>query len=202
MFSKIKYLIILLYSYRKILITVIIFELYYSIKNLELIPITKVHNSNFGTDTIPCVYYFLFKISQFIRKKKIKSVIDLGSGYGRVTNFVSNQNKVKVQGIELNKDVYKKSLILKKPNVKLYCKNILKVNLSKFKSDCFILVDPLKKKNDKKKLINKIIKLKKKKKNIFIISVNMDQKVFTKKIKLIDSYIGSKKKSLIFYEVI
>ena len=60
MFGKIKYLIILLYSYRKILITVIIFELYYSIKNLELIPITKVHNSNFGTDTIPCVYYFLF----------------------------------------------------------------------------------------------------------------------------------------------
>ena len=150
MISNIKYLINTLYSYRKILIRVIIFELYYSIKNLELIPKIKFQNSNFKTDTIPCVYYFLFKISQFIKKNKIKSAIDLGAGYGRVTNFVYDQNKIKVQGIELDRDVFKKSLILKKPNIKLHCANILKVNLSNFKSQCFILVDPLKKKYIKK----------------------------------------------------
>ena len=59
MFSNIKYLITTLYSYRKILFRVIIFELYYSIKKFELIPNIKLQNSNFGTDTIPCVYYFL-----------------------------------------------------------------------------------------------------------------------------------------------
>ena len=201
MISNIKYLINTLYSYRKILIRVIIFELYYSIKNLELIPKIKFQNSNFKTDTIPCVYYFLFKISQFIKKNKIKSAIDLGAGYGRVTNFVYDQNKIKVQGIELDRDVFKKSLILKKPNIKLHCANILKVNLSNFKSQCFILVDPLKKKRDKKKLVNKILKLKKNKKKIYIISVNMDKKFFSKKIKLLEKYIGSEEKSLRFFEV-
>jgi len=201
MFSSIKYLINLLYSYRKISFRVIFFELYYSIKNLELIPITKIHNSNFGTDTIPCIYYFLHKITQFIKKNKIKSVIDLGSGYGRVTNFVYNQNKIKVQGIELEKDVFKKSLLLKKPNIKLHCANILKVNLSNFKSQCFILIDPLKKKKDKKRLINKILKLKKGKKKLYIISVNMDKKVFPKKIKLLEKYIGSEDKSLRIFEL-
>ena len=201
MIGNIKYLINTLYSYRKILIRVIIFELYYSIKNLELIPKIKFQNSNFKTDTIPCVYYFLFKISQFIKKNKIKSAIDLGAGYGRVTNFVYDQNKIKVQGIELDRDVFKKSLILKKPNIKLHCDNILKVNLSNFKSQCFILVDPLKKKRDKKKLVNKILKLKKNKKKIYIISVNMDKKFFSKKIKLLEKYIGSEEKSLRFFEV-
>ena len=201
MIGNIKYLINTLYSYRKILIRVIIFELYYSIKNLELIPKIKFQNSNFKTDTIPCVYYFLFKISQFIKKNKIKSAIDLGAGYGRVTNFVYDQNKIKVQGIELDRDVFKKSLILKKPNIKLHCDNILKVNLSNFKSQCFILVDPLKKKRDKKKLLNKILKLKKNKKKIYIISVNMDKKFFSKKIKLLEKYIGSEEKSLRFFEV-
>ena len=201
MIGNIKYLINTLYSYRKILIRVIIFELYYSIKNLELIPKIKFQNSNFKTDTIPCVYYFLFKISQFIKKNKIKSAIDLGAGYGRVTNFVYDQNKIKVQGIELDRDVFKKSLILKKPNIKLHCDNILKVNLSNFKSQCFILVDPLKKKRDKKKLVNKILKLKKNKKKIYIISVNMDKKFFSKKIKLLENYIGSEEKSLRFFEV-
>ena len=150
MFSNIKYLITTLYSYRKILFRVIIFELYYSIKNFEIIPNIKLQNSNFGTDTIPCIYYFLFNISQFIKKNKIKSVIDLGAGYGRVTNFIYIQNNIKVYGIEFDEEVFKKSLILKKPNIKLYHDDILKVNLSKYNSSCFILVDPLKKKKDKK----------------------------------------------------
>ena len=201
MFSNIKYLITTLYSYRKILFRVIIFELYYSIKKFELIPNIKLQNSNFGTDTIPCVYYFLSKISQFIKKNKIKSVIDLGSGYGRVTNFIYDQNKIKVQGLEFDKEVFKKSLLLKRPNVKLYNHNILKVNLLNYYSQCFILVDPLKKKIDKKRLINKILKLKKDKKKLYIISVNMDKSVFSKKIKLLEKYIGSESKSLRFFEV-
>ena len=201
MFSNIKYLITTLYSYRKILFRVIIFEIYYSIKNFEIIPNIKLQNSNFGTDTIPCIYYFLFKISQFIKKNKIKSVIDLGAGFGRVTNFIYDENKIKVNGIEFDEEVFKKSLILKKPKVKLYHDDILKVNLSKYNSSCFILVDPLKKKKDKRRLINKILKLKKYKKKLFIIAINMDKKIFLKKIKLLEKYIGSEGKSLRFFEV-
>ena len=201
MFGNIKYLITTLYSYRKLLFRVIIFELYYSIKNFEIIPNIKLQNSNFGTDTIPCIYYFLFKISQFIKKNKIKSVIDLGAGYGKVTNFIYVENKIKVQGIEIDRYVFKKSLLLKKSGVQLHCANILRFNLSNLKSQCFILVDPLKKRKDKKKLISKILKLKKNKKKVSIVSINMDKKFFPKKIRLLEKYTGSESKSLRFFEI-
>ena len=202
MLNKIINLFSLLYSYRNIIIKAIIFEIYFSLKNLELKPNIKIHKSNFSTCTIPCIYYFLFEISKFIKQKKIHSVTDLGSGYGRVVNFISDENKVNVYGVELNYTVYKKSLSLKKPKVKLYYDNILKINLSKFNSECFILIDPLKRRKDIKKLIEKIKKTKRKKKHLFIVSVNMDKKLFTKNIKIIKSIIGSEDKSLFFYEVI
>ena len=202
MLNRIKNLFSLLYSYRNIIIKAIVFEIYFSLKNLEIKPNIKIHKSNFATDTIPCIYYFLFEISKFIKQKKIKSVTDLGSGYGRVVNFISEENKITTHGIELNYKVYKKSLLLKNYKVKLYNDNILKVNFSKFNSECFILVDPLKKTKDKKKLIEKIKKLKKIKKHLFIIAVNMDKKLFNKNIKILKYIIGSEDKSLYFYEVI
>ena len=112
MLNKIINLFSLLYSYRNIIIKAIIFEIYFSLKNLELKPNIKIHKSNFSTCTIPCIYYFLFEISKFIKQKKIHSVTDLGSGYGRVVNFISDENKVNVYGVELNYTVYKKSLSL------------------------------------------------------------------------------------------
>ena len=80
-------------SYRNIFFKVLYFEIFYSIYFKELLPKIKIQNSSTRTDTVPCVYYFLHEISKFIKKNDIKSIIDIGSGYGRVVNFISLKNK-------------------------------------------------------------------------------------------------------------
>ena len=152
----------LFFSYRKIIFQVLFYEIFFSLKYREFKPRIKIQNNNFITDTIPCIYYFLFNISKFIKKNNIQSVVDLGSGFGRIINFINNENKIKSIGIEIDKDVYRQSIQLKSEKVKIYNNDILKIDLSKFKSECFILNDPLKKEKNKKKLRNKIKKLKKK----------------------------------------
>ena len=196
MLSIIKNLINLLYSYRKLLIKVIFFEIYYSFKYLEFSPTTKIDKDN------PCSYYFLFKISTFIEARKIKSMFDLGSGYGRILNFIYDRNKIRVGGIELNKNLFDKSLKLKKSKIKIYFGNILSFNFIKFDPQCFILNDPLKTKSDIKKLISKILRFKKKNKDLYVISINMSDKTFPKKFRLLEKYKASKTKSLNFYKIL
>jgi hypothetical protein len=196
MLSIIKNLINLLYSYRKLLIKVIFFEIYYSFKYLEFSPTTKIDKDN------PCSYYFLFKISKFIEERKIKSMFDLGSGYGRILNFIYDRNKIRVGGIELNKNLFDKSLKLKKSKIKIYFGNILSFNFIKFDPQCFILNDPLKTKSDIKKLISKILRFKKKNKDLYVISINMSDKTFPKKFRLLEKYKASKTKSLNFYKIL
>ena len=54
----------------------------------------------------------ILTVARNMRKRKINSVIDLGSGYGRVTNFLSDHTNSKITGFELNMEVYNKSLKL------------------------------------------------------------------------------------------
>tara|TARA_B100000575_G_C23076900_1_gene620333 strand:+ start:822 stop:1289 length:468 start_codon:yes stop_codon:yes gene_type:complete len=152
------------------------------------------------TDTVPCIYYFLHEISKFIKEKKIKSVVDIGSGYGRVVNFISIINKINCYGIEYDKNVFTTALKIKNKYVKLYCGDALSFDLKKFKSRCFILVDPFKKKEDNKKFLSKIQKLYPKEKK-YVISVNYSMGKFPNQFKIVYSTIGSKTRRLNIYEI-
>ena len=97
-------------SYRRILLKVIFYEVFYSIKFNQFIPQMKVQGSKYRTDTIPCIFFFLNEISKFIKKNKINSIVDVGSGFGRIVNFISTYNDIKAHGIEYDNELYKKSL--------------------------------------------------------------------------------------------
>jgi SAM-dependent methyltransferase len=198
--KKNNYFLNFLKSYRNIFFKVLFFEILYSIQFKELLPKIKIQNSSKRTDTVPCIYYFLHEISKFLKKKKIKSIVDIGSGYGRVVNFISLKNKIKSHGIEYDKEVFKFALKEKKVKVNLYCGDVFSFNLKKLKSNCFILVDPFKKISDNKKLLFKIKKLYPGKKK-YVVSVNNSKGKFPNEFKLIYSIIGSKTRTLKIFEI-
>ena len=81
----------------------------------------KIQNDNLRTDTIPCPYFFIQKISQFINKKKIRSLIDLGCGFGRITNFLSDSTNAAIYGYEVDNKVFDIAIKNKK---KMFLSNI------------------------------------------------------------------------------
>ena len=198
--NKINYFFNFINSYRYIFLQVLFYEIFYSIKFRELVPNIKIQDNKQRTDTVPCVYYFLHLISNFLKKNKINSIIDVGSGYGRVVNFISSQNNIKSYGIEYDKEVHKKALKIKKKNVKLYCGDIFKFNLKKLNSNCFILIDPFKKNKDKKKFFLKLERILKFKKKYFI-AVNFNGGSFPKGYNLIFESVGSNNRSLKIFEI-
>ena len=53
------------------------------------------------TNTIPCPYYFLYLIKKDLNLSRIDSLIDFGSGYGRIVHFFNkNFSLKKILGIE------------------------------------------------------------------------------------------------------
>ena len=160
----------------------------------------KVHNHKSRTDTVPCVYFFIHKISKFIKQKNIKSIVDVGSGYGRVVNFVSTFNRIKSHGIEFDKEVHRSALILKNKRVNLYCGDIFNFDLKKFNSICFILIDPFKINKDRDKFLHKYEKIFPKKIK-YLITVNICGKEFPNKYNLIYSISGSKTRCLKIYKI-
>ena len=105
--KKNNYFFNFLKSYHKIFFKVVYYEIIYSIWFKEFLPKIKIQNSSKRTDTVPCIYYFLSEISKFIKKNKIKSIVDIGSGYGRVLNFISLKNNIKCYGIEYDYYVFR-----------------------------------------------------------------------------------------------
>jgi len=188
MLTKVKYLNRFFLNYKNIIIKALYYEIIYSIRYLEFGSHLKISKNSIATDTIPCIYYFLHKIAKFIKKNKINNVIELGSGFGRVTNFLADNTKAKITGFELDKQFFNESIKLKRKRVKLFNKNILKLNFSKNLSKCYIMIDPLKKAKDTVKLQEKIISANKLKKNkIYIITVNIHKKLISRKLKIIKS---------------
>ena len=198
--KKTNYFLNFIKSYKNIFFKVFLFELFFSIKFKDFFDNIVVHNNKHRTDTVPCIYYFLFKISKFIKKEKIKSIIDIGSGLGRVINYIYHQNKIKCHGIEFDKNTYKKSLKLSNKKIKIYNGDAFEFDFDKTKFECFILVDPFKKNNHKKKFFDKISKLKQKKK--FVITGNFKQILVPKQFKIVYSLIAGKERSLKIYKVI
>ena len=197
---KTNYFLNFIKSYRNIFFNVFLFELFFSIKFKDFFNNIVIHNNEYRTDTVPCVYYFLFKISKFIKKEKIKSIIDIGSGLGRIINYIYHQNKIKCYGIEFDKNTYKKSLKLSNKKIKIYNGDALEFDFNKTKFECFILVDPFKKNYHKKRFLNKLLKLKQKK--IFVILINFKQILVPKQFKIVYSLIAGKERSLKIYKVI
>ena len=161
MITKLKYFKTFFLNYKNVMLKAIFYEIVYSIiysiKYFEFgSHILKSENKN-ATDIVPCAYYFLHEISNFINEKNIKNIVDLGSGFGRTANFLSDNTKANITGYELNKKVFKKSLMLKNRNVRFFNKNIMQVNYDKIKSQCFIMIDPFTKNEDTIKLQKKII---------------------------------------------
>ena len=198
---KIKYFYNFIRSYHKIFFQVLFFEIIYSIRFKEFLPKIKIQNNLTRTDTVPSIYFFLYEISKFIKNNNIKSIVDVGSGYGRVVNFISSINKIKSYGIEFDAEVHRSALKTKRKNVKLYSGDIFKFDIKKFNSKCFILVDPFQKIKDRNKFLSKVKKIFPKNKK-YIIAINNYKGKFPKDFKLIYSLIGSKTRSLKIYEII
>ena len=199
--KKTNYFFNFIKSYHKIFFKVLFFEIFYTIRFNEFLPKIKVQNNSLRTDTVPSIYFFLHEVSKFLRKKNIKSVVDVGSGYGRVVNFISSINKIKSYGIEFDNEVHKTALNFKKDKVKLFCGDIFNYDLRLFNSKCFILVDPFKKVKDRNKFLNRIKKIFPKQKK-YIIAINNYKGKFPKDFKLIFSIVGSKTRTLKIFETL
>ena len=106
----------------------------------------KYLNSDFLSDSIPCSYFFLKKIKKFIINKNIRSSCDLGSGYGKIIYYLGVLNNFKIDGVELEKEIYLESTSLKNKNIKIFNEDILKFECSNSRYNLFIINDPLKKK--------------------------------------------------------
>jgi len=166
-----------LIAFRKKLLKIIFFEIFYSIINV---------GNGTGRfkepDIHPTPYYFSYKIAKFINKEKIKSVAELGCGFGRITNFIGKKTNAQIYGYEIDKEAFLVAKQNKSKGTIIKNKNILKIDYSELKKiECFIIADPfynLTKKNLilQKNLINRIDRSKKNiKKKYYIITVNINE---------------------------
>ena len=179
-------------------IPILLSEAIFYLKHNNTVNKFKYLNNNFLSDSIPCPYYFLKKIKKFVIKKKLNHLCDLGSGYGKVLYFFGSLNNHKIDGVELDKEIYLDSLKLINNNIKIFNENILKFDLNNSKYDLFILNDPLKKKED---LLELTLKIKKSCKKSYLVFINLDEKkikIITHNLRLIDSFIISKNKNILF----
>src|SRR5210317_1898099 len=131
----------------------------------------KYLNSNFLSDSIPCPFLFLIKINKFISNNNVKHICDLGSGYGKILYFFGVLKKLKIDGVEFDIEIFNSSYSLQNNNINIFNDDILKFDFEKKNYDLLIINDPLKDKEDFRKLI---LKIKMIKKDIFIIFINLD----------------------------
>ena len=157
----------------------------------------KYLDSNYFSDSIPCSYFFLKKIKKFIIKNNIKLSCDLGSGYGKILYYLGVLNDFKIDGVELEKEIYLESLKLRNNNIQIFNENILNFNTNN-KYQLFIINDPLKKDEDLNKLIQNI---KKNYKKIFFVFINLNPKKLSciiLNLKIQESLIISKSRNILF----
>ena len=188
----------ILINYHIYSIPILIFEIFFYIKYPNKYNKFKYSSNNILSDSIPCPFYFLKKIEKFLNKKKIRYICDLGSGYGKVLYFFGKIKKYKIDGVELDKEIYIESLNLKNNDINIYNKNILKYDISNKKYELFVINDPLKKFSDLKKLINKILRINKKK-YLVLINLSKEKSNYMKKyLKVLDKIEISSKRNIYF----
>jgi SAM-dependent methyltransferase len=145
------------------------------------------------TDTVPCPYFFLYKIFNFIQYKNISSLIDLGCGNGRVLYFFNKKKKIKYTGLEIRPHAYRIAInhFKKDKNVKIINKDFFKFPLKQLKYDCYFINDPLKKTSDHDNLVKRIIQANKHKKQAYyfiLVNVSRNKLNIFNKLELIKSF--------------
>lgn len=185
-------------NYKFYVLTVILYEIIFSVLYNKKYNRFEYLNSNFFSDSIPIPFLFLKKIEIFIIKKNIKQLCDLGSGFGKILYYFGKIKKIKIDGIEVEKKIYDISVSLEDKDIKIYNEDILKFDLKKNSYETFILNDPLKKKDDLSKLI---LNIKKEYKSIYLIFINIDsskQNLISDELNIIDKFIVSKSRNIFF----
>ncbi len=173
-------------------------ELYYFLKFKNRFNEFKFLKNKYESDPIPCSFYTLKYIEKKIKDFKLKKICDLGSGYGKVLFYFGIIKKHKIDGIEINKEIYKKSLVLNNNNIRIYNKSILNFDYQIY--DLMIINDPLKTVTDFFNLINKLKFLKRK----FFIFININskkQEIVKNSLKIIDQKNFSKNRNIIFCKI-
>jgi len=185
-------------SYRFYIFPILIMETIFYLKYESKFNKFKNLNSENSYDPIPSSFYALKKIEKFILKNEIKTICDLGCGYGKIVYYLGVIKKLKVDGVELNESIYQDILFLKNKNIKIFNENILQFNLDKKNYDLLIINDPLKKVHDFENLIKKIKNTSHK---IFIAMININSekvKIATDNLKIIDYNFFSNNRNIIF----
>lgn len=155
-------------------------------------------NSDFLSDSIPCPYLFLKKINNFIKRKNIDQICDLGSGFGKILYFFGKIKKINIDGVELEKKIYDLSLNLQCDKINIYNQDILTFDLKTKNYKLFIFNDPLKNSSD---LLKLILRIKKNYKSVYLIFINLDfnkQKLIKKNLIINDQFVASSNKNIFF----
>ena len=198
MLNNIRALYHIILNYHFYTIPIIINEILFNFKYDKNLNNFKYLKSNFLSDSIPCPFTFLKIIKSFIEKKNINLICDLGSGYGKVLYFFGKINQYKIDGIELDKDIYRISKSLENERINILNQNILNFDLNSKNYNLFILNDPVKKRDDLKKIVEKLKLIKR---NCYFVFINLTPdktKIINSNLEVIDSYIISNSKNIYF----
>ena len=198
MLNNIRALYHIILNYHFYTIPIIINEILFNFKYDKNLNNFKYLKSNFLSDSIPCPFTFLKRIKTFIEKKNINLICDLGSGYGKVLYFFGKINQYKIDGIELDKDIYRISKSLENERINILNQNILDFDLNSKNYNLFILNDPVKKRDDLKKIVEKLKLIKR---NCYFVFINLTPdktKIINSNLEVIDSYIISNSKNIYF----
>ncbi|WP_440675969.1 class I SAM-dependent methyltransferase [Candidatus Pelagibacter sp. HIMB1593] len=198
MLNNIRALYHIILNYHFYTIPIIINEILFNFKYDKNLNNFKYLKSNFLSDSIPCPFTFLKRIKSFVEKKNINLICDLGSGYGKVLYFFGKINQYKIDGIELDKDIYRISKSLENERINILNQNILDFDLNSKNYNLFILNDPVKKRDDLKKIVEKLKLIKR---NCYFVFINLTPdktKIINSNLEVIDSYIISNSKNIYF----
>ena len=176
-----KFIISTILNYKFYAIPIVFYEIYFNLIFDRKLNKFKYFNDKYLSDSIPCSYYLLKKINNFIRKNQIKYVCDIGSGYGKILYFIGNVSETYIDGIELEKSVFDESKKLESDKIKVYNKDIFSFRFDNKNYDLLIFNDPLKKPEDLSKILKNINNLSY---NFFLIFINLsfDKKNIVKEL--------------------
>ena len=200
MIKYLKALFEILKSYRFYLFPILIMELIFFIKYNSKFNQFKHLNSNDSSDPIPSSFYVLKKIEKFILKNNIKTICDLGCGYGKIVYFLGYIKKFQIDGVELDNEIYKDTLFLKDLNIDIFNENILDFKLDNKEYGLFIINDPLKRIQDFESLIKKIKTINYK---VFIVMININSdkiKIANDNLEIISNKFFSKNRNVLFFK--
>ena len=176
-----KFIISTILNYKFYAIPIVFYEIYFNLIFDRKLNKFKYFNDKYLSDSIPCSYYLLKKINNFISKNQIKYVCDIGSGYGKILYFIGNVSETYIDGIELEKSVFDESKKLESDKIKVYNKDIFSFRFDNKNYDLLIFNDPLKKPEDLSKILKNINNLSY---NFFLIFINLsfDKKNIVKEL--------------------